>query len=86
MVLGTLGLGLFKAWIRGDSLFGLAHIPAYGSMTAPARHSFAERMTDLHGLAANALLLVAIGHAAMALYHHFVLHDGVLRRMTRQAD
>lgn len=86
MVLGTLGLGLFNAWVRGDSLFGLGKVPAYGTLTASSRHALAERLTDLHGLGANALVLLAIGHGIIALYHHFILHDGVLRRMTWQAD
>jgi len=28
-----------------------------------------------------AIIIVALGHAAAALYHHFVLKDRVLRRM-----
>lgn len=38
---------------------------------------------DVHGLAANLLMLVALGHALMALYHQYVLKDGLLRRMMR---
>ncbi|MBA4325998.1 MAG: cytochrome b [Rhodobacter sp.] len=37
----------------------------------------------LHGQAANLLMLVVLGHALMALYHHYVLKDGLLRRMMR---
>ena len=41
----------------------------------------AEQIHDWHELA-GWLLLALIGlHAAAALYHHFVLRDGVLRRM-----
>ena len=29
------------------------------------------------------LMLVVLGHALMALYHHYVLKDGLLRRMMR---
>lgn len=37
---------------------------------------------DVHGLLANYLMLALVGlHAAAALYHHFVLRDGVLKRM-----
>ena len=36
---------------------------------------------ELHGLAGKALMIVAAGHAAIALVHHFVLKDGTLRRM-----
>lgn len=38
---------------------------------------------ELHGLAANVLMVVAFGHALMALYHQYVLKDGLLRRMMR---
>ena len=38
---------------------------------------------ELHGLAANILMIVALGHAAMALFHQYVLKDGLLRRMMR---
>lgn len=42
-----------------------------------------EDAGDLHGLAANLLMLVALGHAAVALYHQYVLKDGLLRRMMK---
>lgn len=38
---------------------------------------------EFHGLAANILMLVVLGHAVMALYHQYVLKDGLLRRMMR---
>jgi cytochrome b561 len=37
---------------------------------------------DVHGLLANYAMLALVGlHAVAALYHHFVRHDGVLKRM-----
>ena len=38
---------------------------------------------DIHELAANLLMLVVLGHALMALYHQYILKDGLLRRMMR---
>ena len=38
---------------------------------------------DIHGLFANVLMIVLLGHALMALYHQYVLKDGLLRRMMR---
>ena len=38
---------------------------------------------DVHGLLANVLMIVVLGHAVMALYHHYVLKDGLIRRMMR---
>lgn len=37
---------------------------------------------DVHGLLANYVMLALVGlHVLAALYHHFVMGDGVLRRM-----
>ena len=38
---------------------------------------------DVHALAANVLMVAVLGHALMALYHQYVLKDGLLRRMMR---
>ena len=38
---------------------------------------------DVHALAANVLMVVVLGHALMALYHQYVLKDGLLRRMMK---
>jgi cytochrome b561 len=38
-------------------------------------------MEEVHEVLFVALLTVAAIHVAAALYHHFVLKDGVLRRM-----
>jgi cytochrome b561 len=38
---------------------------------------------EVHGLAANLLMLIVLGHALMALYHQYVLKDGLLRRMMK---
>lgn len=38
---------------------------------------------DVHALAANVLMVAALGHALMALYHQYVLKDGLLRRMMK---
>jgi len=38
---------------------------------------------DIHGLFANVLMIVVLGHALVALYHQYVLKDGLIRRMMR---
>ena len=38
---------------------------------------------DVHGLFANLLMLVVLGHALVALYHQYVVKDGLLRRMMK---
>jgi cytochrome b561 len=80
-LVGLLGLGLFLAWLRGDSLFGLTHVPLFGDYAPKARHLLANRVTDWHSLAATLILILAGLHTAAALLHHYYWKDGVLRRM-----
>lgn len=80
-LLVLVGLGLLLAGLRGDSLFNLMKLPALGDLEPKARHALANRITDLHGLAANLILALAGFHAAAALMHHLFWKDGVLRRM-----
>lgn len=44
-----------------------------------------EFMTDVHEILINALIVVSVGHALAALYHQFVLKDGLLKRMSFKA-
>jgi cytochrome b561 len=37
---------------------------------------------DLHVLVMNAMMVLILGHAAMAIFHHYILRDGLLSRMT----
>lgn len=77
LLITTLALGIANAWIRGDSIFDLFKI----SSIAPGNKGLKETVEELHGLAANALLILAFFHAAAGLLHHFVWKDAVLRRM-----
>ena len=72
-------LGFLLTWYRGDALsfFGLFTIP---SLVAPDR-ALARSIKGLHSLCANGILIVAGLHAVAALWHHYIRHDGVLRRM-----
>lgn len=36
---------------------------------------------NVHGIVGKALILLALGHAAMAIYHQFIVKDGALMRM-----
>jgi cytochrome b561 len=38
---------------------------------------------EIHGFFANVLMIVVLGHAVMALYHHYVVKDGLIRRMMK---
>jgi len=81
VLLTILLLGVLDAWVRGDSILGLFHIPHLGDLAPPARHALAERIVALHELAANLLLWLAAGHAIVAVAHHMWLKDAVLERM-----
>jgi len=77
LLAGVVLLGLANAWVRGDTLFNALTIPAFD----PGNKALRETVEEWHGLAANALLMVALFHAAAGLLHHFVFKDDVLRRM-----
>lgn len=81
LIFAIIGLGIFNAWIRGDSLFGLARIPQFGNYDAATRHAFSESVVYYHSLGANLLLVLAGCHAAVALFHQFVLKDETMTRM-----
>jgi cytochrome b561 len=59
------------------SLFGIVPLPAIAQPGA----SWAHSAGDSHGTAMWVLLWLVRLHAAAALYHHIVRHDGTLRRM-----
>lgn len=77
LMAAEVAVGLSYLWVRGDSIFGLFSIPAYD----PGNRALRRTVGGLHELAANAILIVVGLHAGAALFHHYVLHDGVLRRM-----
>jgi cytochrome b561 len=72
-----------SGWIASSTgnypvtLFGWFQFPAL----VGENHDLHEVMEEVHEMLFFALLTVAAIHVAAALYHHFVLKDGVLRRM-----
>jgi cytochrome b561 len=72
-------LGFLLRWSGGESMsfFGLQIAPPFAEWSRPAHHLVGE----LHEWNGWAIIAIAAGHAAAALYHHYVLRDGVLRRM-----
>lgn len=77
LMVGLVVIGIACIWIRGDNIFNLFRIPSL----APGNKALAHNAVELHGLVANVLLAVAAIHAAAAVWHHWRLKDGVLRRM-----
>lgn len=72
-------LGFLLRWSDGKALsfFGLLIAPPF----PPLSESAQDWVGDIHNWLAWIILAVAAGHAFAALFHHFVLHDGVLWRM-----
>jgi cytochrome b561 len=74
------GLGFAFRWAQGEpfTFFGLFPIPnPIGVLDKGTRHT----LHDLHEKAGWAIIIIALGHALAALYHHYGLHDRVLGRM-----
>ena len=75
ILLTVVGLGIVNAFVRGYNLFDFVSLPQIGDRASR------KAITQWHGLAANVLLGLALFHAAAALVHHYLWHDGTLRRM-----
>lgn len=72
------GWAMWSAAGHTASLFGAVQFPALVGAN-PELH---EVLEDVHEFLFDALAAVAVLHVAAALYHHFVLKDDVLRRMS----
>lgn len=59
------------------TLFGWFQFPAIVS----PNHDLHEALEEVHEVLFNVLVVLAVVHAAAALYHHFLLKDDSLRRM-----
>jgi len=72
-------LGFLSRWEGNEamSFFGLK-IP---SPFTGAGKQAADQIQDIHNWVGWAIIVLAVGHAAAALYHHYALHDRVLGRM-----
>jgi len=72
-------LGFVLRWAGGEemSFFGLL-IPSPIAEVSRAAH---HQIEELHENVGWAIIILAVLHAAAALYHHYVLRDRVLLRM-----
>ena len=82
LLLATVSLGIANVWVRGDTIFQIFTVPEF----APGNRELREQVEETHALLANTVAAAAVIHAAIALYHHYVRRDGVLRRMLRGAS
>jgi len=73
-------LGFLFRWAQGESFtfFGLFAVPTLIQID----HEQRQFIGGLHNYVGWAIIVLAVGHACFALFHHYVLRDGVLRRMT----
>ncbi len=63
-------------------IFGLFTLPHIEVIAASTDKQMMEGLfEDLHGLAADSLLVLLVAHVGAALYHHIKLHDSVLLKM-----
>ena len=58
-------------------IFGLVPLPAL----ARKGDSWAHTAGDIHTVLVNVLLALVVLHVGAALYHQFVVRDGVMKRM-----
>lgn len=72
-------LGFLSRWEGNEamSFFGLQIPPPFHG----AGQKVAHQIQDIHNWVGWAIILLAVGHALAALYHHYVLRDRVLGRM-----
>jgi cytochrome b561 len=71
-------VGIFAFALRGRPLdLGLFQIAS----PLEANRDLAHQVTEFHGLLANILIALVVGHVLVALYHQFVLRDGLLERI-----
>jgi cytochrome b561 len=72
-------LGWSGSMLGGNRIdfYFLGDLPSF----LPQDPSFGHQLTRIHKLLTNFFLALIGLHAAAALLHHFILRDGVLRRM-----
>jgi cytochrome b561 len=80
LLVAQAALGFGFRWAQGHSVefFGLFAIPGpFAELARPTRRLLHEG----HEWIGWAIVIIALGHALAALYHHYMLKDGLLRRM-----
>jgi cytochrome b561 len=72
-------MGILLQFARGDALplFGFSEIASPWA----ADRALARSIKEIHEILAHALVILAVFHAAAALFHHWVLRDRTLSRM-----
>ncbi|QOI56929.1 cytochrome b [Rouxiella badensis] len=84
LLLAQISLGFLFRWAQGEPFyfFSVFPIPDVFGIDSSLRRTFGM----LHNNVAWALIVLAGLHALAALFHHYVLRDGTLRRMLSSTD
>jgi cytochrome b561 len=79
LLIAEAGLGFAFRWGAGRPMafFGTGIPPLIGEIARPLR----RELREFHEWIGWAIIVLALLHAAAALYHHYVLKDRVLARM-----
>lgn len=79
LLVAEAALGFTFRWGAGRPMefFGLGIPPLIGQLSRPLRH----QLREFHEWIGWAIIIIAMIHAAAALYHHYKLKDRVLLRM-----
>jgi cytochrome b561 len=79
LIAASAAIGVCLSWARGRSVGipGLFDLP---SLIVPDR-ALGRTLEAAHSVVSYTLLALVAVHVVAALYHHFVRHDAVLRRM-----
>ena len=79
LLVAQAALGFAFRWAQGHPVgfFGLPIPGPYGQLDRPVR----RQLHELHEWGGWAIVVLALLHAAAALYHHYALKDRVLQRM-----
>lgn len=74
---------ILGAWLEGHALT----LGILGQVASPIAENrwWGTRLATVHGYLGDAIVWLAGFHAAAALFHHFVLRDGVLAAMLPEA-
>ena len=75
LLLIMVALRITDVFAHGFPLFNLWHFPKFGG------DEFMRSVNAWHGLIANIIIAVSQFHSVAALFHRYVVKDGVLRRM-----
>jgi cytochrome b561 len=79
LLVAQIGLGIGINWLEGEalSISGLVGIPS----ALAENRGLGSQLKQLHNTVAWSLMAVVGGHALAALWHRYIIKDGVLHRM-----